>query len=213
MDKNQLVERLNWRYAVKKFDGSKKLTEEQWQCIEEALVLSPSSYGLQPWKFIVIQDLELKKKLREKSWGQSQVEDCSHYVVFTVKDDLDADYVAKYVDRMVEVRGTPREKLEGMEKAILGDVVNGPRSKWVKEWGARQAYIALGLAMAAAAVTGIDTCPMEGLSPEDYDEILGLKGSGYHTVVALAVGFRAEDDFLNGAKKVRFKTEEVIEHR
>jgi nitroreductase len=210
---NTLIEALNWRYAVKKFDPTKKLNESQWECIEQALVLSPSSYGLQPWKFIVVQDAKLKAPLRKASWGQSQVEDCSHYIVFAAKETVTEADVDRYVKRMATVRGVPEEALNRMKEVIVGDVVTGARSHWVKAWTARQVYIALGQAMTAAALIGVDTCPMEGFDPENYDQILDLKGSGYYTVCALAVGFRHPEDHLSKAKKVRFETSELIDFR
>ena len=213
MNHSEIIEKLNWRYAVKKFDGTKKLSTEQWQTIEDSLVLTPSSYGLQPWKFIVVQDQELKKKLRSHSWNQSQVEDCSHFLIFTVLKEVSSDYVAKYVDNIVETRGVPRDSLAEYEKMMVDNVVTSFSPQKATEWASRQAYIALGQAMMTAAMIQVDACPMEGISPSDYDEILGLKDGDYQTVVALAFGFRAEDDYLNGAKKVRFKNEQVIDHR
>jgi nitroreductase len=213
MSPANLIERLQWRYAAKKFDPTKTLSSEQWHAIEEALVLSPSSYGLQPWKFIVPKNPELRKKLRVASWNQSQVEDASHYVVFLAKNDVSEMDIDRHVDRLVEVRGVTRESLERMKATIMGDVVLGGKQNWMKEWTSRQTYIALGQAMAAAAMIGVDTCPMEGLEPETYDQILGLGGSGYRTVCALAVGFRHPEDRLATAKKVRFKTSDVVEYR
>lgn len=210
---NQLLDQLNWRYAVKRFDATKKLSASDWSAIEQAMVLSPSSYGLQPWRFIVVQTAEIRKALKAASWNQSQVEDCSHYVVFLAKDTVTENDVNSYVERMANVRGVPKEKLAGLYNAIVGDVVKGPRSSWVKNWTARQVYIALGQTMAAAAMIGVDACPMEGLDPNEYDRILGLNASGYHSVCALAIGYRHQDDGLAKAKKVRFETHQLVQYR
>jgi nitroreductase len=210
---SELIEKLNWRYSAKRFDASRKLTASQWSTIEAAMVLSPSSYGLQPWKFLVIESPEIRKALRVVSWNQSQVEDCSHFVVFLAKSTITATDVERYVDHVAKVRKQPKEKLTGLYNSIVKDVVTGPRSQEVRGWTARQTYIALGQTMTAAAMLGIDTCPMEGLDPQRYDEILGLHASGYYTACALAIGFRHPDDWLAKEKKVRFDTRDVVQFR
>ena len=120
---------LHWRYATKKFDPARRLTAEEWEKLEQALVLSPSSYGMQPYHFIVVTDAALREQLRPAAYGQAQIIDCSHLVVFAARTDVTADDVAHYMDRIGEVRGVDRDKLAGFEKAILGDVVNGPRQR------------------------------------------------------------------------------------
>lgn len=213
MTGSALVQQLKWRYATKKFDATKRIDPATWSALEEALVLSPSSYGLQPWKFLVVTDPALKAKLRPVSWNQAQVEDCSHHVVFLVKRDLGLPEIEHYVDRIAEVRGVSRESLAGYRGYMVSDLAEGPRAKTINEWAARQVYIALGNFMTAAAVLGVDTCPMEGLVPAKYDEILGLEDSGWATLCACPAGYRAADDKYADAPKVRFPREEVIEHR
>lgn len=208
-----LLETLKWRYATKQFDPAKKIDSATWAALEEALVLTPSSFGLQPWKFLVIQDPALKAKLRPVSWNQSQVEDCSHHVVFLVREKLGLEDIEHFVDRIAEVRGVDRESLAGYRGFMVGDLVEGPRSGQVFEWAARQVYIALGNFMTAAALLGVDTCPLEGLVPEQYDEILGLKGTGYRTLCACPAGYRAEGDKYASLPKVRYPLTEVIEQR
>jgi nitroreductase len=138
------------------------------------------------------------------------VVDCSHYVVFTARTEMkDAD-VAKLIQRTSEVRRIPSEKLGFYRDMILKDVVNGPRGKTAHEWAARQCYIALGNAMTCAAVLGVDTCPMEGIEPLEYDSILGLDGSGYKTVMACAFGYRSVDDKYAGLAKVRYETKDLV---
>jgi len=208
-----LTQQLKWRYATKKFDATKRIDPITWAALEESLVLTPSSYGLQPWKFLVITDPELKAKLRPVSWNQAQVEDCSHHVVFLVKKNLGLPEIEHFVDRMAEVRGVTRESLAMYRGYMVGDLAEGPRSKTINEWATRQVYIALGNFMTSAALLGVDTCPMEGLDPAKYDEILGLGDTTWATVCACPAGYRALDDKYATVPKVRFKTAELIEHR
>jgi nitroreductase len=208
-----LLQQLNWRYATKKFDPSKKISTAAWAVIEKALILTPSSYGLQPWKFIVVTDPALKAKLRPASWNQSQVEDCSHLVVLTAKRDITEADVDRFIDRIAEVRGATVESLAGYKGYMVGDLVNGPRHAIIHEWAARQTYIALGNLMTSAAMLGVDACPFEGIEPAKYDEILGLKGAGYTTISACPLGYRAADDKYASAPKVRFEAKDVVDHR
>ncbi|MCE1203746.1 MAG: NAD(P)H-dependent oxidoreductase [Holophagaceae bacterium] len=208
-----LLQQLNWRYATKKFDATKKISPADWAVLEQALILTASSYGLQPWKFIIVTDPALKAKLRPASWNQSQVEDCSHLVVFTAKQDITEADLDRFLARTAEVRGTTVESLAGYKGYMLGDLVKGPRHAVIHEWAARQTYIAMGNLLTSAALLGIDACPFEGIEPAKYDEILGLKGSGYATISACPVGYRAEDDKYATAPKVRFEAKDVVDHR
>lgn len=205
-----LQKALEWRYAVKNFDPQKKISAQDWQILENSLVLTPSSYGLQPWKFFVVEDKQIREKLRPASWNQSQVTDCSHYVVFAAKEKVDEDYVTKYMQSIASTRAVPMEALSGFQKSIVADVVHGARSKVALEWAARQCYIALGNFMTSAAILGIDACPMEGFEPAKYDEILSLPGSGYRAVVACAAGYRSPTDPLATRLKVRFPHSQMI---
>lgn len=206
----ELIQSLEWRYAAKSFDPGAKIPEEVWAALERSLVLTPSSYGLQPWKFLVVQNQEMKEKLRAASWNQRQVTECSHYVIFAHKTSLDEAYIDHYIRLVSDTRGVTLESLAGLKKVIVGDVIKGERSRYVREWAARQCYIALGNFMTSAAVLGIDACPMEGFNPEKYDEILGLASMGLTATVACAAGFRHPDDFLAKAKKVRFDSSELV---
>ncbi|MDX2080633.1 MAG: NAD(P)H-dependent oxidoreductase [Terrimicrobiaceae bacterium] len=212
IDTDQLLGALNWRYATKQFDPARKIPADTWAALEEALVLSPSSYGLQPWKFFVVTDSAVRAALREHSWNQSQVTDCSHHVVFAIRRVVDAAFADKFIARIAAVRGVTAESLDFYRKMIFSDVIEGPRSKIVAEWATRQAYIALGNFMTSAAVIGVDTCPMEGIDPTKYDEILGLPEKGFQTVVACAAGYRADGDKYAALPKVRFEKSELIEH-
>ena len=206
-----LIETLNWRYATKQFDPARKIPAPVWEALEDALVLTPSAYGLQPWRFFVVTSPELKAALRPHSWDQAQVTDCSHHVVFATRRDIDAAFVEKYLARIAEVRGVSVESLGFYRDMMSSDILNGPRSKWVQKWAARQVYIALGNFMTSAALLGVDTCPMEGMDPAKYDEILGLPAKGFNAVVACPAGYRAAGDKYAGLPKVRFPKEDLLE--
>lgn len=208
-----LLDALQWRYATKKFDPTKKISAADWTALEQALILTPSSYGLQPWKFVVVTDPALKARLRPVSWNQSQIEDCSHLVVFAAQEDVTEADVDRFIARIAEVRGVAPESLAGYKGFMMGDLVNGPRHAVIGEWAARQTYIALGNFMTSAAVLGIDTCPIEGLDPAKYDEILGLRGTGYRTLAACPAGYRAADDKYATTPKVRFAAQDIVDHR
>lgn len=208
----QLLEVLKWRYATKRFDASKQISPALWSTLEEALVLTPSSYGLQPWQFLVVQTPEIRKQLRAKSWNQSQVEEASHFVVLTTLRGINEEHITKFMQRTATVRGLTLESLAGFQKAIMGDVIHGGRAAVAKEWLARQAYIALGNLMTSAALLGIDTCPMEGLDPVAYDQILGLDSTPYQTIVACALGYRHAEDKYAGLAKVRFDHADMIRY-
>ena len=212
LEPTALIEGLNWRYATKQFDPTKKIPSDIWEALEDALVLSPSSYGLQPWQFFVITDPAVKAALRPYSWDQSQVTDCSHHVVFASRNVIDEAFVDKYIARIAEVRGVTPESLQFYKEMMSVDILNGPRSKWVKEWAARQAYIALGNFMTCAALLRVDTCPMEGMDPAKYDEILGLPAKGFSTVVACPAGYRAEADKYATLPKVRFEKADLLQN-
>ena len=207
----QLLDALQWRYATKVFDATKKIPADVWQTLERALVLTPTSYGLQPYKFLVISDPAKRTELLPYSWNQKQVVDASHFVVFTARTKItDAD-VNKLIQLTSDVRKIPAESLNFYRDMMLGDVGNGPRSKTAHDWAARQAYIALGNLMTCAAVLGVDACPMEGLNPAEYDRVLGLNYSGFATVVACALGYRAATDKYAGLPKVRYETRELVQ--
>jgi nitroreductase len=210
ISESQLLDALKWRYATKHFDPARPITPEVWAALEDALVLSPSSFGLQPWKFLVVTDAAVREALVPLSWGQRQVAEASHLVVFAVKHPLTAADAHDHILRTAEVQGTPLEKLAGFEKMVAGFLEQPPYPLDLRAWATRQVYIALGNFMTSAAVLGIDTCPMEGLDPAGYDKVLGLEGSGYFTVVACPAGYRSEVDKYATMPKVRFSKDRVI---
>lgn len=207
---DRLTAQMRWRYACKKFDPQRTIPPDVWSALEDSLVLSPSSFGLQPWKFVVVTNPDVKAQLTSHSWGQRQVRDSSHLVVFAIRKTISAEDVNRYVERIVHVRGVAPETVAGYRKVMLNFVENPPPGMNLDEWAARQVYIALGTFMTAAATMGVDTCPLEGIEPEKYDEVLQLPQHGYATSVACAAGYRAEDDKYAQLAKVRFATEDMI---
>ncbi len=205
-----IKEALKWRYATKKFDPTKKIDPVLWETLEQTLVLAPSSFGLQPWKFIVITKQEIKDQLVPASWGQKQLGDASHVVVLAVQHPLTPEHVRKHTQRTAELHGKTVEDLAGMEKMINGFIAKPAYPLDIREWSTRQVYLAFGSFMTVAALLGVDTCPMEGLDPAKYDQILGLEGSGYFTVAACPSGYRAEDDKYAKLPKVRHAHEDVL---
>jgi nitroreductase len=203
-----VVAQLGWRYAVKKFDRARRIDDATWQALEKALVLAPSSFGLQPWRFLVVENAALRTQLRAASWKQAQVEDGSHLVVFAIRTPLGKADVTRWMARLHEVRGTPQAELDGYQKMIEGFIARPGFD--VAGWCARQAYIALGPFMTAAALLGVDTCPMEGIDPAAYDRILGLPATGYATVVACVAGYRAADDRFATLPKVRYAHGDMV---
>ncbi len=207
-----LLTQLRWRYATKQFDSARRIATEDWRTLEESLVLTPSSFGLQPWRFIVITEQSTKEKLVPASWDQRQVADASHVVVFAIKKNLGAADVDRYLARIAEVRRVSSESLNGFRNVLLGFLAQ-PADKFSADaWATRQVYIALGQFMTSAALLGIDTCPMEGIEPARYDDILGLSAQGYQTVLVAAAGYRAATDKYATLSKVRFAPEEIVTH-
>jgi nitroreductase len=211
LNSTDVITQLNWRYAVKKFDSNRQIAAHDWNALEQALVLSPSSFGLQPWKFIVVNNTSLREKLLAASWNQKQVIDASHLVVFTVRPTLGVEDVDRFLASTAATRNVAIESLKGYRDMMLG-FISQPGFD-LRAWADRQAYIALGTFMTAAAVMGIDTCPMEGIVPAKYDELLGLADSDYRTSVVAVAGYRAADDKYASLPKVRYATREVVEQR
>ena len=204
-----LNQALHWRYATKRFDPSRSIPAETWASLEQALILAPSSFGLQPWKFLVVTSPEVRRALVPQSWGQTQPVESSQYVVFAAQTNVTVEYIDHFLARTVEVRGGSVEALAGYRGMMVNSLTSRSEAE-LTNWATHQVYIALGQFMAAAAVLGVDTCPMEGLVPSEYDKILGLVGTGYKTVVACAAGYRALDDKYASLAKVRFPASELI---
>ena len=200
---------LNWRYATKKFDSLKKISRQDLEELLEALRLSPSSFGLQPWKFIVVHDPILRKKLRPHAWGQPQVTDADTLIVFCSLKSMNEKYVKDHSDLIAQVRGVTRGSISGYEQMMLASL-KSKSPEAVSQWMKNQVYIALGVFLSECAHRKIDACPMEGFDPKKFDEILELSQEGLESVVLCAVGYRAADDDEAQQKKVRFDKKEVF---
>jgi nitroreductase len=207
---DDLIASLKQRYATKAFDPTKKISEADWKTLEQSLVLTPSSFGLQPWKFVVVQSPAVRAQLLQHAWGQKQVTDASHFVVFTAMREVTPEHVQKFMDRISQVRNSPADATYPYRQMLLGflDMIKGQH----QHWATRQVYIALGQLMASATLLGVDACPMEGISPAEFDKLLGLEGTNYTTIVACALGTRTADDKYAAYPKVRFETADVVQY-
>ena len=203
------IKHLEWRYATKKFDTAKKLSESQIDILKNVFNLTATSYGLQPLKMLVISNGNIKQQLFEHSYNQVQVADCSHLLVLCIKTNIDGDYVDEKFDLEIEIRGTEEETISGFRN-FLKDNINNKTNDDIETSNKHQAYIALGNLMTVCAFEKIDSCPMEGFNPQKFDEILNLKEKQLKSVLLLPVGFRAEDDFMSQLEKVRIPVEESV---
>ena len=206
----ELIESLNWRYATKKFDPNKKIKPEDLETIKEAVRLSASSYGLQLYKVLVIDDPEIREKLKPASWGQTQITDASHLFVFCNYTDVKDENIDDYLDLKADTQNLDRDGLVGYGDMMKG-AVSGMSETIKSQWTARQTYIALGNLLAACSMLRIDACPMEGFEPAKYNEILGLNEKGLNASVIATVGYRSEEDQTQHLKKVRKPPESLFE--
>lgn len=205
-------QRLEWRYATKKYDPSRSVAPDVLSRIVEAVRLAPTSSGLQPFELLVIRSSEIRRRIRVAAWDQAQVTDCSHLLVFAAWDDITADRVNMMFDLTNEIRGFKNEGWENYRQKLLGIVAaQGPETN--HQAAARQAYIGLGVAVVAAAFEQVDTTPMEGFDPAAVDEILDLRSKGLRSVVMLPIGYRAtEGDWLVALKKVRRSPDQFVSY-
>ena len=205
----QVLDSLRWRYAVKKFDDGKIVPEEKIDTIKEAFNLTASSYGLQPFKLVVIKNKEIQNQLVEHSWNQKQVTQASHVLVMTVPKSYSTEEVSSYFNRVKNIRNTPDEIINPFQEFLTNTVASKSQEELLS-WNKNQAYLAMGNLLTVCALEEIDSCPMEGFIPEKYDEVLGLEGQNLTSVLVLPIGYRAEDDYMKSQKKVRKNLEEVI---
>jgi nitroreductase len=206
-----ILENRTWRYATKKFDDTKKISEKDFETLLEAVRLSASSYGLQPYKILVVSNTEIREKLKPVSWGQSQITDASHLIVFANQKTFGEELVDDYLSNVARTRNISIEDLKeygSFMKSNLMDLSDETKETWT----AKQTYIALGNLIQAAAELKIDTCPMEGFEAEKYDEILGLTKKGLTAAVVLAAGYRSTADQTQHYAKVRKSKEELFIH-
>ena len=204
-----ILSAMNWRIATKKYDSTKQVSAADLETILEAARLSPSSYGLPTWKMVVVKNPEIRAKLLESAWGQSQITDSSAIVVFAVSTKIDESTVDAYMELTAKTRGIPVESLAGFKGYIMGALNNmSPEARIA--WATKQAYIALGVMLESAALLSVDATPMEGFMPPKFDEILGLGEKGLQSVVVCALGYRAADDAYAQNKKVRLSASDAI---
>lgn len=207
-----IIQALEWRYATKKFDATKKLSDQQIEMVKDILRLTPSSFGLQPWKFIIISDEATKKSLVEHSWGQQQVADASHVIIMCRSNVEPKDMVGHYIKDVMEKTWASSDDLAGYSNMMLWFLSNlTPDAQHI--WADKQIYIALGNLMTGLATLEIDSCPMEGFLPEKYDEILGLKEKWLSSVLVLPIGYRHADDDYARKPKIRYDNEEIFSEK
>ena len=205
----ELLDSLRWRYATKQFDSERSLSEAQVTQLLEAANLSATSYGLQPFKFLVLKDQAKQDQLVASSYGQAQVAQASHVIVIATRTDVDADYVNSYVELMESQRDLPAGSLDKY-KTIMTGAITAMDEQALDVWATKQAYLALGTLLAACAAVKIDACPMEGFVAAEYDEIFGLAAMNLHASVVVPIGYRAEDDEHQHYKKVRRGLDEIV---
>ncbi|TNE52985.1 MAG: NAD(P)H-dependent oxidoreductase [Bacteroidetes bacterium] len=204
-----VLEDMKWRYATKKYDPTRKISSEDLQILLDTIRLSPSSYGLQPYQFLVIENTEIRAQLKEKAFQQNQITDASHLILFCVKSDINDELIESYLGQVAKIREQSPQQLSGygsfMKKKLSEQ---SPEERSV--WASKQLYIVLGHLLHAAAQLKVDSTPIEGFEKEAFDEILGLHQKGLKSVVACALGYRSEDDYNQYQKKVRRTSQELI---
>jgi nitroreductase len=203
------IENQNWRYATKKFDASKKISEQEFEILKEAIRLSSSSYGLQPYKIIIVENPEKRELIRQAAWGQSQVVDASHLIVFANKTKLEESDINEYFDNASQTRNVDPETFAGYAGFMKSKVLTlSPENTAV--WTSKQTYLALANLLNAAAELKIDATPMEGFDPAVVNKILGLDALGLHASLLAPVGYRHTEDDTQHLKKVRKQTNELF---
>lgn len=206
----EIIKNLNWRYATKKFDKDKKISVEQLKLLMETIRLAPSSYGLQLYKVLIIEDREIREELKQASWNQSQITDSSALVVFCNYNNVYHNHIDEYINMKCEKENKCYDDLKGYAD-FMKQKLNEMKETERNAWTIRQTYIALGVFLTACAELKIDACPMEGFEPEKYNEILGLKSKNLNASVIVPIGYRAESDTTQFLPKVRKPIEELFE--
>ena len=205
-----ILEDLNWRYATKQYDSSKKVSETDLNTLLEVIRLSPSSYGLQPFKVLVIENPEIREKLKEKSFNQTPITDASHLLVFCSYLKMDEFHVDRHIENIANSRGVELNQVSGYGDFMKAKI-HSLDVQTQKVWNSKQAYIAIGMLLHAAASLRIDSTPMEGFDADGYDEILGLKAKNLHASIICPIGYRSENDPTQHLRKVRKATSDFIE--
>jgi len=202
-----IIEKLGWRYATKKFNSGLNVSDSKMEILKQAIQFAPTSYGLQPFQVVFVKNPEIREKLKAASWGQSQITDSSVLAVFTRKKDINESEVDSFIENIMSTRGVPKEMLtqyEAMMKGTINSLDENQKSSWID----KQIYIALGFLLNTAAVIDVDACPMEGFDRAQYDEILGLNDTT--SVVVCALGYRDETDDYQNYKKVRKSQDDLF---
>jgi nitroreductase len=205
-----IIESLNWRYATKKFDNAKKVSESDLKDLLEAVNLTPTSVGMQLQNVVVVENKELREKLLPVSHGQPQVIDASHLLVLCSETNVDEARIDKYMKRVAEVRGVEVDSLEQFKAMAKMWTIDSQDAESLQAWMDKQVYIALGNLMTAAAIMKIDACPMEGFDAGQYDDILGLTEKGLKSVLVVPVGYRSSEDPYPQMKKVRKELSDFV---
>lgn len=206
---SNFIENANWRYATKKFDATKKVSKDDLETLKEAIRLSSSSYGLQPYQVLIIENPEIRQQLQPASWGQTQIVDAAFVVVFANVTNIGEAEIDAYFKNMIETREISQEAIQGYADFMKSNIVNLPLEVR-NNWTSKQTYIALGNLLSAAAELKIDVTPMEGFVPEKYNEILGLTEKNLNASVVATVGYRHEEDATQHYVKVRKSNEELF---
>lgn len=204
------IENLKWRYATKKFDPSKKISSENLEKLQEAIQLSASSYGLQLYKVIIVENAALREKLRPVSWGQDQITEASHLVVFCNYTDVKDKHVDDFLNMTAKSQDIGVKNLSGYGGFMKSKIKEMTTSDSFN-WTSRQTYLALGNLLSACAELKIDSCPMEDFEPEKYNEILGLSKQGLNAAVIATIGYRSNEDHTQNRPKVRKPINELFE--
>jgi nitroreductase len=207
MDK--IIKDLNWRYATKIFDSQKKLETSTLESLKESLRLSASSFGLQLWKFVNVENEDVRQKLLEHSWGQKQVVDSSHLIVLAAPRTIEDHHVNDFIELTAKTRNVDVSELDDYKNFMRGFIEKmtiPERNSWMSQ----QVYLALGNLLTVAATLEVDTCPIEGFVPTEYDKILGLEEKNLRSVVVCSLGYRSEEDKYSNLKKVRYPLEQVL---
>ncbi|MGE4170624.1 MAG: NAD(P)H-dependent oxidoreductase [Candidatus Margulisiibacteriota bacterium] len=209
MSFSDLQSRLKWRYATKQFDATRKISDSDFLALLESLRMAPSSFGLQPWKFVVVENPQFRAEIQACAWNQAQVTEASHLIVLCVLKEMTEAHVSHYVDTIEKTRGMVPGSSAAYKDRMIGFMKAKDQSE-MSQWMKRQLYIAFGFLMLAAAEQGLDTCPIEGFDPKACDRILDLESQGLESVALCPVGYRLPTDKYATAAKVRFPMDEVV---
>ncbi len=206
---SKTIKQLQWRYATKRFDSSKILSEEKLNILKETFNLTATSFGLQPLKLVIVSNKNLQGKLMPLTFNQPQVRDASHVLILCIEKNINEDFIIDHFKRVEGTRNTPRTILEPFEKNLIASFTD-KNAQEIKDWMINQLYLTLGSLLTVCALEEIDACPIEGFEPKKYDELLELDKQGLESVIVLPVGYRDESDFFINLQKVRRGVDELI---